>query len=211
MGRRFGATWRHKRRAGLQPVERASSRKSESRTPRAEAQMTRTEACQPNSPSIKKAMTTDTSGGTSRGKSARTTRRRNSQGKARERSVAARTMRRTSRPKDRQRSPRKRRSALKEGRRLGRGAGRRACRKAIETGSRGPARLCQEDAPPLGRRWEYPGTAGHSEQAEEKRRAPSVRKLRLGWMRLFSAGASLRAPSEGAAGKVGERIGRQHY
>src|SRR5258708_26892337 len=118
---------------------------------------------------------------------------------------------RTSRPRDRQRSPRKRRSVWKEGRRPGRGAAKRACRRAIGTRNRGPARLGQEDGPPTDQRWECPGTAEHSERAEEEWRAPSVRKLRLGWMRLFSAEASLRAPREGAAGKVGERIGRQHY
>src|SRR4029077_17053214 len=78
---------------GLQPEDRARSKKSESLTPRAAAQMTRTDACQPKRPIIKKAMTTETSGGTSRGSRQRTTRRRNSEGKARERSVADRTMR----------------------------------------------------------------------------------------------------------------------
>src|SRR5260370_14406257 len=59
--------------------------------------------------------------------------------------------------------------------------------------------------------WECPGTAEHSERAEEKRRAPSIRKSRPRWRRPLSAGASSHAPREGPAGKVGERIGRQHY
>src|SRR5260370_37057838 len=83
---------------------------------------------------------------------------------------------RTSRPRDRQRSPRKRRSVWKEGRRPGRGAAKRACRRAIGTRNRGPGRLCQEDGPPTDQRWECPGTAEHSERAEEEWRAPSIRK-----------------------------------
>src|SRR5207244_13035137 len=43
-GRRFGATWRTSRRAGLEPEERASNKKSESRPPRVAVQMGRTEA-----------------------------------------------------------------------------------------------------------------------------------------------------------------------
>src|SRR5260370_32991856 len=118
---------------------------------------------------------------------------------------------RTSRPRDRQRSPRKRRSVWKEGRRPGRGAAKRACRRAIGTRNRGPGRLCQEDGPPTDQRWECPGTAEHSERAEEEGRAPSIRKLRPRRKPPLYAGASLHAPREGTACSSGERTGRQHF
>src|SRR5476651_254477 len=92
-GLKFGTTCRHNKRNPPLPEARASKIKSDREKERASAQITRAAAAHPRLPSKANVTSTEVNGAMFNGRSARTVMSRKSQGRERNRSVAAITQR----------------------------------------------------------------------------------------------------------------------